>query len=88
LKVHNLWNYYYYIVLLLEKDPADMIGIDNEIYWKYKNVDLSWFPLHQTKNLVHATEEETWAKGKLSDIEVRVDMAIKDKIENILYHRN
>jgi hypothetical protein len=64
-----------------------MIGIDSEIYWKYKNADLSWFPLHQTKNLVHKTEEEVWTKERLAEVEAGLDLAIKDKIDSILYYR-
>lgn len=75
--VHNTWNYVYYIVGLLEKDPNEYTGIESYIAMKYANSDIDWLPFQQTALLKKNTVNEDDTRDK------RIQ-AIDDKLNVVI----
>lgn len=75
--VHYTWNYVYYIVGLLEKDPNEYTGIESYIEDKYRSSDIGWLPFQQTALLKRKNVSE-------DDARERRIQAIEDKLEVIL----
>ena len=43
---HNQYNYLYYIIYLQYKDNTEYNGIEDYVFGKFINNDLSWFPIN------------------------------------------
>lgn len=56
-KLHNKWNYLYYIYELRERPSTDYTGIEYIIDTKCKEGDVSWFPIREKKG--HSVVETT-----------------------------
>ena len=48
---HNLWNYAYFIIYILDKDPLDYNGIESLVMSKYEGNSTEWFPIGKTDYL-------------------------------------
>ena len=72
--VHSMWNYVFYIVGLLEKDPNEYTGIESYIAAKYAEKELDWLPFQQTAMLKKRTVSEEEARDmKINRIEDRIE---------------
>ena len=48
---HNLWNYAYYIIYILNKDQMDYNGMESLVNSKYQGNSTEWFPIGKTDYL-------------------------------------
>ena len=77
-RTHHMWNYIYYLVMLLEKPKEALTGPEAAILEKFLKKDLSWFPLHRTKLLTERQHEE-------HTLSKRLDVLGK-KLEYVTHH--
>jgi hypothetical protein len=78
--VHDMWNYVFYIVGLLEKNPNEYTGIESYIAQKYHNKELDWLPFQQTALLKKRTISEEEARDiKINRIEELLIQLIEGK---------
>lgn len=73
---HYFWNYLYYMVGLKEKSQEEMNGLEIEIKRKIGEGDLSWFPLHRTKLLQTAKQEQEELEVKIKRIIQKVNLCL------------
>lgn len=68
-KDHNIWYYIYYIVHLRQKDQTEYTGVESQVWERYNNDDIAWFPLHKAMILDSSGdidgEDEAANNGKL-----------------------
>jgi hypothetical protein len=77
-QAHYIWNYVYYIVGLLEKDPSEYNGIESFIAAKYKAGDIDWIPYHKTALLKKKLTDENSSKEKrMVEIEEKLEMIVR-----------
>lgn len=43
---HNIWNYLFYIAYIKDKCSTEFSGIESYVYKKFKDNDISWFPIY------------------------------------------
>ena len=48
---HYVWNYVYYIVYLLNKNPTEFSGVEFYIFLKYQRNSLDWLPIGKARSL-------------------------------------
>ena len=48
---HNLWNYIYYIIYILNKNKIDYNGMESFVMSKYEGNSTEWFPIGKTDYL-------------------------------------
>lgn len=44
---HHMWNYFFYISYIKDKEVTEYTGIESYIAEKIKNFDNSWFPINK-----------------------------------------
>lgn len=76
MKTHNLWNYVYYIVSLVESTESDLNGIDAKLLRGFREGDISWFPLHRTKLISQSQDDEALLKQKIFNVEKQLDVVL------------
>jgi hypothetical protein len=76
-KVHYLWNYVYYIIGLLEKDPSEYTGIESYIALKYQSQEIDWIPYQKTALL----KKRTSTQDENRDLRI---IQIEDKLTEII----
>lgn len=74
---HYIWNYVYYIIGLLEKEPSEYTGIESYIAAKYKAGEIDWVPYHETA-LIKKSEKGVTDRSQ----DVRIG-ALEDKLQEI-----
>lgn len=72
-RTHHLWNYIYYLVMLIEKPKESLTGPEATILDKYLRKDMSWFPLHRTRQLTERQDEEQNPSHRLDLINKKLD---------------
>ncbi|CAF3347518.1 unnamed protein product [Rotaria sp. Silwood1] len=50
-KVHNMWNYVYFMVLINVKDPTEYTGPESYVHEMIEQRNLDWFPRMRTSSL-------------------------------------
>ncbi|CAF4523860.1 unnamed protein product, partial [Rotaria socialis] len=50
-KVHNMWNYVYFMVLIHVKDPTEYTGPESYVHEMIEQRNLDWFPRMRTSSL-------------------------------------
>ncbi|CAF0724055.1 unnamed protein product, partial [Didymodactylos carnosus] len=50
-KVHNMWNYVYFMVLIKVKDPTEYTGPESYVHEMIEQRNLDWFPRMRTMSL-------------------------------------
>ena len=50
-KIHNLWNYAYYMITLKFSNPHDLNAINSYAIQKIENKDISWLPTYKDLNI-------------------------------------
>lgn len=53
-----MWNYFFFIAYLLEKDRNDHTGVESYIHDLYLDQDVQWFPFGRALELDETGEDE------------------------------
>ena len=82
-KTHYMWNYIYFLVGLLERDEKLKSGTETQIEFKYRERDLSWFPVNRTRYVEETEDDDHWLKDKVFKIEQKLDFLLSIAPGNI-----
>lgn len=71
----------------MEKPDDQKNGIEIEIQRKYMDLDLSWFPLHRTKNILEKEDEDNLLRQKVDRLKRKFEILLNKqraaaKLEN------
>ncbi|XP_072886532.1 inositol 1,4,5-trisphosphate-gated calcium channel ITPR3 isoform X1 [Hemitrygon akajei] len=72
---HNIWNYLYFIVLILEKNETDYTGPESYVYQMIKTKDLDWFPRMRAMSLV--CNEGEGEQNELRNLQEKLFLTMK-----------
>ncbi|CAK9290328.1 unnamed protein product [Gordionus sp. m RMFG-2023] len=73
---HNLWHYFYFIVLLKVKDPTDFTGPEYYVQKMIQEANLDWFPRMRTMSL-HVNEEENDQFNDVKILQTKLEETVK-----------
>ncbi|XP_062921619.1 inositol 1,4,5-trisphosphate receptor type 3 isoform X1 [Mobula hypostoma] len=72
---HNIWNYLYFIVLILEKNETDYTGPESYVYQMIKTKNLDWFPRMRAMSLV--SNEGEGEQNEIRNLQEKLFLTMK-----------